>query len=56
MSDPTTANIPAPAKSKWDRVGSIFASIAKGAASIALWASEHPEVVGAVVKIAQAKR
>ena len=39
--------------SGWDRLGKIFAGIAKGAAVVAVWASQHPEVIQAVVSVAQ---
>ena len=37
----------------WKNVGKAFAGIASVAAKTALWASQHPEVVQAVVAIAQ---
>jgi hypothetical protein len=47
----------APAKkSLWDRIGSALAGVAKVAAAGALWASEHPEVITAVQRLAKAKR
>jgi len=36
----------------WKHVGKAFASIAKGAATAALWASQHPEVIASVATIA----
>ena len=38
-------------KTFWKHVGGIFASIGKGAAVAALWASQHPEVLQAVGSI-----
>lgn len=35
----------------WKNVGLGFAKVGKGAAKGALWASQHPEVVGAVAAI-----
>jgi hypothetical protein len=37
----------------WKHFGLTLASIANGAAQVALWASQHPEVVQAVVSIAK---
>jgi hypothetical protein len=33
----------------WKHVGLIFAAVGKGAASAAVWASQHPQVIEAVV-------
>lgn len=35
----------------WKNVGLGFAKVGKGAAAGALWASQHPEVIGAVAAI-----
>ena len=33
----------------WKHVGLAFATVGKGAASVAVWASKHPQVIEAVV-------
>lgn len=48
----TSTVVTAPAKTNWDRVGSILATIAKLAGQSALWASQHPQVVQTVATLA----
>lgn len=47
ITDPTV-----PKKTMWDRIGSIFASIAKGAATVAVYSSKHPEVINTLAQVA----